>query len=137
MAGVACGIHPKYTSCAVLVWAHHITEGTGKEAIHLKTEYEKSGFDQFGVDNQMFNFGDMQKNLETDMGIDKRNWPEGAVSLRTVKEIVDDDSSGQHKTIMKYIYTMGDGQLKIVTEDIEGKVENDNDDVAHDDQYTK
>lgn len=132
--GLACGVHSKYKSCAVLVFAHNILEGTGKEAIHLKSEYEKSGFDQFGVDNKIFNFKDMQKNLIKDMRGDlNRDWIPGAVSMRTVKEIINEH--GKDRTIFKFIYTMGDGSIQEVVKEFDELVENRKDDVAHDDQY--
>lgn len=133
--GLACGVHKKYKSCAVLVFAHNVLKGTGKEAIHLKSEYEKSGFDQFGVDNKVFNYKDMQKNLVQDMRGDlNKDWIPGAVSLRTVKEIIKEEG-GEEKTIVKYIYTMGDGSIREVVSEFDEVVENRKDDVAHEEQY--
>ena len=132
--GVACGKHGKYKSCCVLVFAHNILEGKGKEAIHLKSEYEKSGYDQFGVDNKIFNFKDMQKNLIQDMRGDlNRDWIPGAVSMRTVKEVINEH--GVDKTIYKFIYTMGDGSIQEVVKEFDEWKKNKDDDVAHDGQY--
>lgn len=130
--GVACGVHSKYKSCCVMVLAHNIVEGIGKEAVHLKNEYDKSGFDQFGVDNTVFNFKDMQKTLIKDMRGDlNRDWIPGAVSMRTVKA-VEKDEQGVEKTVYHFIYTMGDGSLQTVTRDFDKIIENKADDVAYD-----
>jgi hypothetical protein len=135
-AGLACGVHKKYKSCAVLVFAHNVLAGTGKEAIHLKCEYEKSGFDQFGVDNKVFNFKDMQKTLIKDMRGDlNRDWIPGAVSMRTVKDVINEH--GVDKTIYKFIYTMGDGSIREVVKEFDERIENKADDVAHNYQFNE
>lgn len=112
VCGIACAAHPKFKTCAVLVLVGELTEGaTGKEATKQLNEYEKNGFDQLGVNNQMFNFGDMQKALQEDMAGDlKKDWIPGAVSLRTEKSIVKDGD--KEKTLVKYFYTMGDGTIE-------------------------
>jgi len=114
-----------------MVLAHNVLAGKGKEAVHLMNEYDKSGFDQFGVDNKVFNFKDMQKTLIKDMRGDlNRDWIPGAVSMRTVKA-VEKDEDGVEKTVYNFIYTMGDGSIQTVTRDFDKIVENKKDDVAY------
>ena len=124
VCGIACGTHPKFKTCAVLVLTGELFEGqTGKEATRLLNEHEKAGFDQFGVNNQMFNFGDMQKALQKDIEGDlKKDWIPGAVSLRTTKSIVKDGD--KEKTVITYFYTMGDGSIKEISEDFNGIIPN-------------
>jgi uncharacterized protein YkwD len=130
--GIACGVHKKYKSCCVMVLAHNIIEGKGKEAVHLMNEYDKSGYDQFGVNNQVFNFKKMQKTLIKDMRGDlNRDWIPGAVSMRTVKA-VEKDEEGNEKTVYNFIYTMGDGSLQTVTRDFDEVMANKADDRAYD-----
>lgn len=134
LVGVSCGIHSKYTSCAVLVLANNVLQGTGKEAIHLKNEYEKQGHDQFGVDGQVFNYGDMQAALQKDMaGELNKKWIDGAVSLKTTKEIVEEEN-GEKKTMIKYIYTMGDGSIKEIVEEFDKRMDG-KDEIAHAGEY--
>lgn len=129
--GVACGVHSKYKSCCVMVLAHNIVEGVGKEHVHLMSEYDKSGYDQFGVDNQVFNFKNMQKTLIKDMRGDlNRDWIPGAVSMRTEKA-VEKDEHGVEKTVFHFIYTMGDGSIQTVTRDFDKIVANKADDRAY------
>ncbi len=124
VCGIAVGTHPKFKTCAVLVLTGQLTEGEGgREATRLLNEYEKNGFDQFGVNNQMYNFKDMQKALEIDMeGELKKKWIDGAVSVRTDKNIIKDGD--KEKTIITYYYTMGDGSIKEISEEFKGIVEN-------------
>lgn len=124
VCGVSVRAHPKFKSCCVLVLTGEIKEGeTGREATKLLNEYEKAGFDQLGVNDQVFNYGDMQKTLQTDMAGDlKRDWIPGAVSLRTDKAIVKDGD--KEKTVITYYYTMGDGSIQEVTKDFDEIVPN-------------
>lgn len=124
ICGLAVGSHPTLKSVVVLVIAGEITEGaSGKEATRLLNEYEKAGHDQFGVNGQILNFGDMQKTLQADMAGDlKKDWIPGAVSMRTEKAIIKDGD--KEKTKFTFIYTMGDGSLQTREEEFDGIVEN-------------
>ena len=136
--GLASGEHPKYRTCVVLVLAHNVLEGSGSEAIHLKTNYEKSGHDQFGVGDKIINFKEMQKKLVMDMRGDANlDWVPGAVSLRTDKQLLTDETDGSKKTIFSYIYTMKDGSLVTKTKEVEGHVHDDNKEVVHNHQILK
>lgn len=127
-AGAGAGMHSKYKTCAVLVLAGDFGVKSGEEYIHLKSEYQKSGHDQLGVNDKLYNYGDMQKTLMKDMaGELNREWIPGAVSLQTKKSILRDQENGD-KTIVTYIYTMGDGSIKEVVEEIDGVLENAEDD---------
>lgn len=124
ICGLAAGTHPKFKTVVVLVIAGDIIEGAGgKEATKLLNEYEKAGHDQFGVNNQIINFGDMQKTLQADMAGDlKKDWIPGAVSMRTEKSIIKDGT--KEKTKFTFIYTMGDGSIQTREEEMDGIVEN-------------
>lgn len=124
VCGVSCGIHPKFKTCSVLLMTGELKEGeTGKEATRLANEYEKSGYDQLGVNDQVFNYNDMKNTLQKDMAGDlKKDWIPGAVSMRQEKEIKKDGD--KEVTIYTYIYTMGDGTIETRTEEIEGIVPN-------------
>lgn len=124
VCGISVGTHSKFKTCAVMVLTGEIKEGeTGKEATKLLNEYEKKGFDQLGVNDQVFSYKDMQGALQEDMGGDlKRDWIPGAVSLRTDKSIVKDGD--KEKTVITYYYTMGDGSIQEVTKDFDEIVPN-------------
>mgnify|MGYP000193249406 CR=1 FL=1 len=111
VCGIAAGPHPKFKTCVVLVLTGDLAEGEkGREATKLLNEYEKAGFDQLGVNGQVFNYGDMQKALKSDMGTDlNQDWIPGAVSVRTEKSIVKDGD--KEKTVFIFYYTMGDGSI--------------------------
>ena len=86
------------------------------------------------MDNQVFNFKDMQKTLIKDMRGDlNRDWIPGAVSMRTLKEIVKDED-GTEKTVYKFIYTMGDGSIQEVVREFDEIKENKADDRAYAEQ---
>lgn len=122
--GIAVGTHPKFKTCAVMVLTGELMEGeSGREATRLLNEYEKRGYDQLGVNDLVFNYGDMQKALQEDMAGDlKRDWIPGAVSMSTEKSIVKDGN--KEKTVFKFIYTMGDGSKVEVLKDFNEIVEN-------------
>lgn len=124
VCGISVSAHPKFKSCAVLVLSGEIDESQkGKEATRLLNEHEKAGHDQLGVNDLVFNYGDMQKTLEMDMAGDlKKKWIPGAVSMSTEKSIVKD--GGKEKTVFKFIYTMGDGSKREVVEDFNEIVPN-------------
>lgn len=124
VCGIAVGTHPKFKTCAVLVLTGQLTEGaSGREATKQLNEYEKNGFDQFGVNNQMFGFKNMQAALQKDMEGDlKLKWVDGAVSVRHDKNIIKDGD--KEKTVITYYYTMGDGSIREVVKEFDGIVEN-------------
>jgi len=122
--GVAVGTHPKQKSCAVLVLGGQMAEGEiGREATLLQNEYDKAGFDKFGVEGQMFNYGDMQKALIKDyQGELKKELIPGAVSVAHEKSIVKDGD--KEKTVITYFYTMGDGSIQTVVDEFDSILPN-------------
>lgn len=87
------------------------------------------------MNDQVFNFKDMQKTLIKDMRGDlNRDWIPGAVSMRTEKSI-EKDENGVEKTVFNFIYTMGDGSIQTVTRDFDKIVANKADDRAYEGEF--